>query len=136
MRQCVQIRAAGLLLAVAVLLALVAEPASATPAARSTWPERYLVSTQAGVLPEGIGLARDGRTMYVTSSGTGAVYRGDVRASRLRLFAPAGDAGRTSAAGVHVDQAGRVFVAGREGVSDGLCKWSSLLKEFHCDHDR
>nr|WTA69066.1 superoxide dismutase [Micromonospora sp. NBC_00855] len=73
--------------------------------------DTYVVSTEPGVLPEGIAVTRAG-TMYVTSLATGAVYRGDVRHRRLRPFLPAGSDGRTHAAGVHVDRAGRLFVAG------------------------
>ena len=73
-------------------------------------PGTYLVSRTAGVLPEGIGLGRHG-TFYVTSSGTGAVYRGDLRHHAMRLFAAGGPGSRHSALGVHVDRTGRVFVA-------------------------
>ncbi|MGC4785919.1 SMP-30/gluconolactonase/LRE family protein [Micromonospora zamorensis] len=74
-------------------------------------PDTYVVSGAPGVLPEGIAVTRTG-TMYVTSVATGAVYRGDVRHRWLRPFLPAGSDGRTRAAGVHVDRAGRLFVAG------------------------
>ncbi|RAO04539.1 superoxide dismutase [Micromonospora noduli] len=73
--------------------------------------DTYVVSSEPGVLPEGIAVTRTG-TMYVTSLATGAVYRGDVRHRRLRPFLPAGSDGRTHAAGVRVDRAGRLFVAG------------------------
>ncbi|MGC4895682.1 SMP-30/gluconolactonase/LRE family protein [Micromonospora sp. DT31] len=74
-------------------------------------PDTYVVSTEPGVLPEGIAVTPAG-TMYVTSSATGAVYRGDVRRPGLRPFLAAGVGGRTSAAGVRVDHRGRIFVAG------------------------
>lgn len=118
----------GVIAAAFPIVALAAPNAAAAPALPSSVesqtaadcqpsrPDTYLVSNLAGVLPEGIGLTKDRRTMYVTSFSTGAVYRGDIRHRRLQLFAPAGDAGRTSAAGVHVDRDGRVFVAGRTAL--------------------
>ena len=103
-----------MLWAATVMLTLVAptQPAQAD-ANRNTHrlPQHYVVSASPGVLPEGIGLGKHGR-FYVTSSGTGAIYEGRLDRSRMRLFAPAGSAGRTSALGVHTDGAGRVFVAG------------------------
>jgi sugar lactone lactonase YvrE len=71
----------------------------------------YVVSEQPGDTPEGIEVTPDG-TIYVTSVGSGAVYRGSVRSPRLKPFLAAGSDGRTSATGVHVDRWGRVLVAG------------------------
>jgi len=71
-----------------------------------------------GVLPEGITVAPGG-TFYVSSIGGGAIFRGDVHEPRLREWVPAGHAGRTQAAGIHVDGRGRLFVAGAEGP-DGV----------------
>ncbi|GAB2666319.1 NHL repeat-containing protein [Kribbella swartbergensis] len=74
-------------------------------------PTEYVVSTTPGDTPEGIEVTRGG-TIYVTSVGTGAVYRGSARDPRLKPFLPAGSDGRTSATGIHVDRWGRVLVAG------------------------
>ncbi|MEV4808238.1 SMP-30/gluconolactonase/LRE family protein [Micromonospora avicenniae] len=74
-------------------------------------PDTYVVSREEGVLPEGITVTAEG-VMYVTSAATGAVYRGDVRQSELRPFLPAGSDGRTSAAGIHTDRRGRLYIAG------------------------
>lgn len=74
-------------------------------------PQTYVVSTTPGDTPEGIEVTRNG-TIYVTSVGTGAVYRGMVRSPNLEPFLPAGSDGRTSATGVHVDHWGRVLIAG------------------------
>ncbi|MEV0728016.1 superoxide dismutase [Polymorphospora sp. NPDC050346] len=74
-------------------------------------PTTYVVSDEPGVTPEGIAVARDGH-LYVTSVSTGAVYRGHVRRPRMELFLPGGGDGRTAAAGIHTDAAGRIFVAG------------------------
>jgi sugar lactone lactonase YvrE len=74
-------------------------------------PDEYVVSSTPGDTLEGIAVTRGG-TMYVTSVGSGAVYRGSTHSSRLGLFLPAGSDGRTSATGVHVDRWGRVLIAG------------------------
>lgn len=80
-------------------------------------PTTYVIPGE-GVLPEGIAVAPDG-TVYVTSIGGGAIFRGHVERPRLREWVPAGDAGRTQAAGIHLDHRGRAFVAGAEGP-DGV----------------
>jgi hypothetical protein len=77
----------------------------------TTRPTTYVVSDEPGVLPEGISVSPDG-TMYVTSAGTGTVYRGNTRRPTMDLFLPAGTDGRTQAAGVHTDERGRLFIAG------------------------
>ncbi|MEU1540205.1 hypothetical protein ABZ461_19185 [Actinacidiphila glaucinigra] len=99
-------------LGAAVLLAgLAAMPAQAGPAAARELPRTYVVSRAPGVLPEGIAIDRDG-TMYVSSDGTGALYRGDVRDTRLRPFHAEGLADRPSTLGVHTDGRGRVYSVG------------------------
>jgi sugar lactone lactonase YvrE len=85
--------------------------AAAGPAYAVGLPTTYIVSQEAGTAPEGIAVTSDG-TMYVTSVGTGAVYRGNVHDPRLRPFLPAGSDGRTQATGIHLDPYGRIFVAG------------------------
>ncbi len=97
-----------------VVLSILVLMVSGQPAAAHashTRPSTYVVSTTPGETLEGIEVTRDG-TMYVTSVGTGAVYRGSTSSPRLKLFLPAGTDGRTSATGVHVDRWGRVLVAG------------------------
>lgn len=91
--------------------AVTAAVPSAPDGPRHHRPQTYVVSQTPGDTLEGIEVTRDG-TMYVTSVGTGAVYRGSVRNPRLRLFLPPGSDGRTAATGVHVDRWGRVLVAG------------------------
>jgi sugar lactone lactonase YvrE len=81
------------------------------------------------VLPEGITVAADG-TLYVSSIGGGAIFRGHVDEPHLDEWVPAGDAGRTQAAGIHVDRRGRVFVAaavGADGVLDVYDRQGRLL---------
>ena len=82
-----------------------------SPASAAWQPTTYTVSQEPGVLPESISVSRDG-TMYVTSFGTGAVYRGNTRNPTMKPFLPAGADGRTRAAGVEVDKTSRVFIAG------------------------
>lgn len=108
-------RVVGWLTVLVLAVAGPAASAAAAPSGQDTHrPSRYVVSTQPGVLPEGIDVGPGG-TFYVTSSGTGAVYRGDLRQPRMRLFV-SGSADRRSALGVSVDDAGRVFVVGTTAV--------------------
>lgn len=93
---------------VAVAVAMV--PLSAGQA-HADQTSTYLVSDQPGVMPEGIDVRPDG-TMYVTGNGNGDVYRGHVTSDRMTRFASGAEVGRSSAAGVHTDRSGRVFVAG------------------------
>lgn len=89
-----------------------------TPAAaqgRERLPDTYVVSTEPGVLPEGIAVHRDGR-MYVGSDATGALYHGDARLPRLRPFA-VGVVGRPSTRGIHTDRAGRVWSVGAHSLT-------------------
>ncbi|MFI7060495.1 SMP-30/gluconolactonase/LRE family protein [Kribbella sp. NPDC050124] len=99
------------LLAALTVLTLAATTQPAAAHAVPQRPTEYVVSTTPGETLEGIEVTRNG-TIYVTSVGTGAVYRGSTRDPRLKLFLPAGKDGRTSATGIHVDRWGRVLVAG------------------------
>ncbi len=95
----------------ASLLAAAVQPVTAQAQHHHDRPQTYVVSTTPGDTPEGIEVTRTG-TIYVTSVGTGAVYRGTVHSPNLKPFLPAGSDGRTSATGVHVDHWGRVLIAG------------------------
>lgn len=97
------------LAATTAALALLAVPGPVLAA--DARPDTYLVSRDPVVRPEGIAVTPDG-TVYVTSVTTGAVYRGNTGQPGLRPFLPPGGDGRTSAAGVHADHRGRLFVAG------------------------
>ncbi len=90
-------------------IAIAAQPPLAQ--AHPRHPSTYVVSHTPGDTPEGITVTHDG-TMYVTSVGTGAVYRGSTSQPNLRTWLPAGSDGRTSATGIHVDRWGRVLIAG------------------------
>lgn len=89
---------------------LVAVPMSAS-AGSIAEPVTYIVSNTIGDNPENISVSADG-TMYVSSVGTGAVYRGNTANATLHPFIPAGADGRHQATGVRVDAWGRIFVAG------------------------
>jgi sugar lactone lactonase YvrE len=95
---------------VAGMVLLIAVPASAS-AGSITEPATYVVSNTLGDNPENISVSADG-TMYVSSVGTGAVYRGNTANATLHPFISAGADGRHQAAGVRVDPWGRIFVAG------------------------
>lgn len=81
------------------------------PADAGVLPRTYVVSRSPGILPEGIAVQRDG-TMYVSSDGTGALYRGRVRDPRMLPFPAEGAGDRGSSRGVHTDARGRVFSVG------------------------
>lgn len=100
------------LAALAVTGAIFAVPAPSLAAAEPR-PTTYVVSDAPDTVPEGIHVTRDG-TMYVTSKGTGTVYRGSTHKAQLDVFLPGGADGRVTATGVHVDPWGRVLVAGAE----------------------
>ncbi|MGC2997893.1 hypothetical protein ACPF8X_05670 [Streptomyces sp. G35A] len=74
-------------------------------------PDTYVVSRAPGTLPEGIAVERDG-TMYVSSEGTGRLFRGHVGDPELRPFAARGVDDRTGTLGVHTDRRGRVCSVG------------------------
>lgn len=95
-------------LGASVLLAVAGQTGHATA---HDLPTTYVVSQSPGVLPEGITVHHDG-TIYVSSDGTGALYRGHVGDPHLRPFAAQGIDGRSSTLGVHTDDLGRVFSVG------------------------
>ncbi|WP_020576401.1 SMP-30/gluconolactonase/LRE family protein [Actinopolymorpha alba] len=82
-------------------------------------PKTYVVSNEAGVLPEGIAVHSDG-TMYVTSKASGTLYRGRVGASHLTPFPVKGVTGegeRRTSLGVHTDRAGNIFSVGGDTLT-------------------
>ncbi|GGX30195.1 SMP-30/gluconolactonase/LRE family protein [Streptomyces chartreusis] len=101
------------LIAPALAAATLLTCAAAVPAegACRPLPDRYVVSRTEGVLPEGIDVRPDG-TMYVSSDGTGALYRGRVTAPQMRPFRADGATARGSTRGIHTDRTGRVFSVG------------------------
>lgn len=97
-----------LCLGASVLLAATGQ--TGTAGARDL-PGTYVVSRGPGILPEGITVARDG-TVYVSSDGTGRLFRGHVSDPELRPFAARGIDDRSSTLGVHTDRRGRVHSVG------------------------
>jgi Cu-Zn family superoxide dismutase len=94
-----------LVLLVLCALLVLAAPAAAKPATRT-----YALPATA-TNPEGIAADQRTRTFYVTTVGDGAVYRGVQGADGpLELFLPGGQDGRTSAAGIKVDEKRRLLV--------------------------
>ena len=93
------------------LLAVTATPADAHPR-----PTSYVLhgdpADPQGSKFEGIGVDRTQRTFYVSETTGGEIHRGDVRTGRTEVWLPEGADGRTTARGVTVDRAGRVYVAG------------------------
>jgi hypothetical protein len=108
------------------LLAALAAPVPTAATAAHALPTTYVVSRTPADNPEGIEVTGDG-TIYVTSLGTGAVYRGRDRDPELRPFIPAGADGRHAAAGVHLDRRGRIFVAGFDTGVLYVYDWSGRL---------
>lgn len=81
--------------------------AGAQEAARFTLPGD-------AVYPEGIAYDAATGDLYVGSTRTGTVYRGDAdEPGELEVFLRGGQDGRTSVTGMKVDGYGRLFVAGR-----------------------
>lgn len=68
---------------------------------------------EAGVLLEGIGYDERARLIYVSGVNDGGrIYRAAVGSRELEVWQPGNTDGRSTARGIDVDNAGRVFVAG------------------------
>jgi sugar lactone lactonase YvrE len=87
---------------------VVAEPASA---GGRVLPETYVLDGPPGASPEGVVVHADG-TMWVGSSATGRLYRGDVRHPALAPLPAEGTLERGTTLGVHTDAAGNVWSVG------------------------
>ncbi len=103
-------------LAALVLLALVAAVAPAAAAAAAAPPTRVYALPAGATNPEGI--AADSRTgrFFVTGSRDGAVYVGRRGRRAVRELLPAGQDGRTTAAGIKVDERRRLLVVAGGGT--------------------
>src|SRR3954452_15023395 len=73
-------------------------------------PTLYILPGTA-IFPEGIAYQQGTGQFYVSSSGNGTIYRGDVKEEMTTVFLPGGADGRTSATGMKVDKQGRLFVS-------------------------
>ncbi|MEV5429287.1 SMP-30/gluconolactonase/LRE family protein [Streptomyces sp. NPDC052701] len=67
--------------------------------------------------PEGMVLDPKTGSLYVTSFGTGAVYRTAPGAAKAEVFLPAGSDGRDHAMGTDIDRRGRLWVNDKAGVT-------------------
>jgi Cu-Zn family superoxide dismutase len=101
---------------------IVALAATAVAAKR---PATYTIPGDA-VFPEGIGY--DGKkTFYVSSTGDGTVFRGQIGKRALRPFLPAGEDGRSTAIGVKATRS-RIYVAG--GATGNIWIYNARTKEL------
>jgi sugar lactone lactonase YvrE len=64
------------------------------------------------VFPEGVAVERRSGSFFVSSTGSGAIYRGKLWRGSAHLFLPGGEDGRSTAVGLEVDRRGRLYVAG------------------------
>ncbi|TGA96708.1 superoxide dismutase [Streptomyces palmae] len=69
------------------------------------------------VYPEGIAADPRSGALYVSSFTTGAVYTVTPGRRTAEVFLPAGTDGRTTAGGLKVDRAGRLWVVSQDGLS-------------------
>lgn len=97
--------------AAALISPTVTVQASERGSAHKRLPDTYVVSHQPDFQPEGIEVTPDG-TMYVSSIGTGDVYRGHVTSRTFTRFASGAAADRTRSLGIEADRRGQVYVAG------------------------
>jgi sugar lactone lactonase YvrE len=95
----------------ALLIALAALAPFALGAAAAPRPSRYILPGDT-VFPEGIAYQQGTSNFYVSSNADGTIFRGDIREELTSVFLPAGSDGRTTATGLKVDDAGRLYVAG------------------------
>ena len=90
------------------IISIAVDDARVDPAAV---PARYVLpGTQ--VFPEGVAYDPVDRSFYVGSTTDGAIYRGSLLDDTARVILPGGRDGRTSAVGLKIDAAGRLYVAG------------------------
>ncbi|WP_282795887.1 SMP-30/gluconolactonase/LRE family protein [Streptomyces sp. CC224B] len=134
--------AVGLVLAgLAAPSAEAAAPADVRPASQREHAPSVRIKTAYElpgdrVYPEGI--ARDARTgeVFVTSFTTGAVHRARPGRLRAEVFLPSGTDGRTTANGLKVDRAGRLWVTdSRTGVAVYDIRSRRLVARFDVPGD-
>jgi hypothetical protein len=103
-------------LAAAAILAACAVTVPTLPAEAHPHPGTYTLigdpTDSQGSKFEGIGVDRRERTFYVSETTGGEIHRGNVRSGRTDVWLPEGADGRTTARGITVDDAGRVYIAG------------------------
>jgi Cu-Zn family superoxide dismutase len=77
----------------------------------SAGPSRYVLPGNA-VFPEGVAFQPSTDDFFVSSTGDGTVFRGNLRRGAAQPFLQGGADGRTAATGMKVDNRGRLFVSG------------------------
>ena len=103
---------AGLVAAVPASASTAAAPAPAAQAHRHHLPSTYAVPGEQAY-PEGSAADERTGTFWVSSLGTGAIYRGHAKDPQMRLFLEPGGDGRTSTLGLEYSR-GVLYVAGGE----------------------
>jgi sugar lactone lactonase YvrE len=101
---------------IAVIAALTVTLANPAPASAHGLPDRYVLSGPSGAAPEGVAVHADG-TIWVGSSATGRLYRGDVRHRVLAPTNAAATVRRGTTLGVHTDGAGNVWSVGADTLT-------------------
>ncbi|MGP4013767.1 SMP-30/gluconolactonase/LRE family protein [Streptomyces sp. 4N124] len=113
--------------------------AASVPAARASGAVRVRTAfalPDDRAYPEGIGLDPRTGEVYVGSFTTGAVYRAAPGARTAEVFLPAGADGRTTANGLKVDPAGRLWVIDSSaGVDVYDTRTRELLARFEVPGD-
>jgi outer membrane protein assembly factor BamB len=114
-----------LIAAVAAVCALTAPAALA----QSALPDK--IALPDGFAPEGIEIA-GGKTFYVGSTQTGAIYSGSLRTGAGRILIPGAAAGTRAATGIEYEH-GRLWVAGAAGGTARVydVKTRALVREYH-----
>jgi len=105
--------ALALLAAAAALVAVTAPPAAANRQRSVTY-----VLPGDRVFPEGIDFDNRSGSYFVSSTTDGTIFRGSLGEPAATPFLPGGQDGRTTAVGLKVDRAGRLFIAG--GATGGI----------------
>lgn len=85
------------------------------------------------VFPEGVAFRESSGDFFVSSTGDGTIFRGNIGRAAVEVFSPGGADGRSAATGMKVDDSrGRLFVSG--GGTGGMYVYSlsdgSLLGKF------
>jgi streptogramin lyase len=97
--------------------------------AESALPDKIALPN--GFAPEGIEIA-GGKTFYVGSTQTGAIYSGSLRTGVGRILIPGAAAGARSATGIEYEH-GKLWVAGAAGGTARVydVKTHALVREYH-----
>ena len=97
--------------------------------AQSALPDKIALPN--GFAPEGIEIA-GGKTFYVGSTQTGAIYSGSLRTGVGRILIPGAAAGTRAATGIEYEH-GKLWVAGAAGGTARVydVKTRALVREYH-----